>query len=72
MISVMTFDTKITDTEFFRSGSDKWIGGVCGGIAQVTGWDVALVRALVVAGGFVSLGTVVLLYLAAWMLLPER
>ncbi|GGF95155.1 hypothetical protein GCM10007304_06240 [Rhodococcoides trifolii] len=68
----MTFDMKTTDTEFFRTGSEKWIGGVCGGIAQFTGWDVALVRALVVGGGFVSLGAVVLLYLAAWMLVPER
>ncbi|MGU3436609.1 PspC domain-containing protein [Actinomycetes bacterium M1A6_2h] len=68
----MTFDMKSTQTEIFRSGSEKWIGGVCGGIAQITGWDVALVRALVVGGGFVSFGAVVLLYLAAWMLVPER
>lgn len=46
-------------------------GGVCRGLAEYTGYDVALFRlgaiALVVLGG-----AGVTLYLAAWLLIPER
>ena len=47
------------------------MGGVCGGIARATGIDVLIVRvamvALTVAGG-----TGALLYVAAWLMLPEE
>lgn len=46
-------------------------GGVCAGLAAYTGYDVALFRlgviALVILGG-----AGITLYLAAWLLLPER
>jgi phage shock protein C len=46
-------------------------GGVCAGLAEYTGIDVALVRlgaiALVLLGG-----AGITLYLAAWLLIPER
>jgi phage shock protein C len=70
-VSVMTFD-KNTTKEFTRSSSEQWLGGVCAGIADFTGWDVSLVRALTVGAGLVSFGAVVLIYLAAWMLVPAR
>lgn len=55
-----------------RSRSDKWLGGVCGGIAAYTGWDVNLIRLGVVLLTLVSTGTAILAYLAAWILLPEE
>lgn len=58
--------------EFVRSDSQKLLAGVCGGIAEYFDIDVNLVRVLTAIGALVSFGTVVLVYLAAWMLMPER
>src|SRR5580698_10338140 len=46
------------------------IAGVCAGFAQHFGWDVALVRVLVVAVLF-GCGTPVLAYIVAWIVMPE-
>jgi Putative stress-responsive transcriptional regulator len=51
-------------------GESRWISGVCSGIAQKTGWDVALVRGLVVVLSF-FFWFLVALYGAAWLLLPD-
>ncbi|BCN60554.1 hypothetical protein RE9427_39240 [Prescottella equi] len=48
------------------------LSGVCGGIAEYFGIDVNLVRVAAVVGAFVSLGTVALIYLAAWMIMPSE
>ncbi len=58
--------------EFVRSDSQKMIAGVCGGVADYFAVDVNLVRVLTVIGTLVSGGTVALVYLAAWMLMPQR
>ncbi|SNS63420.1 PspC domain-containing protein [Rhodococcoides kyotonense] len=58
--------------EFVRSDSQKMVAGVCGGVAEYFGIDVNLVRVLTVLGAFLSFGTVALVYIAAWMLMPER
>ncbi len=54
-----------------RSRSDRWLGGVCGGLSQITGlaaWIWRLLFALLVlcagAGGLV--------YLLLWILVPEE
>jgi phage shock protein PspC (stress-responsive transcriptional regulator) len=54
-----------------RSRDDRWLGGVCGGIAQVTGvasWIWRLMFALLV----LCAGTGVLVYLLMWLLVPEE
>jgi phage shock protein PspC (stress-responsive transcriptional regulator) len=57
---------------FRRSVGDRWIAGVCGGIATRTGLDPTLVRVvailLAVFGHLVGL----IAYLAAWALVPEE
>lgn len=58
--------------EFVRSDSQKMVAGVCGGIAEYFAIDVNLVRVLTVIGTLISGGTVALVYLAAWMLMPQR
>jgi phage shock protein PspC (stress-responsive transcriptional regulator) len=54
-----------------RVGAGRFHAGVCAGLAEYTGIDVALVRlgaiALVLIGG-----AGITLYLAAWLLIPER
>jgi phage shock protein C len=53
-----------------RSRSDRWLGGVCGGIAAVTGVATWFWRLLFVVLATFA-GTGVLLYLLGWLLLPE-
>ena len=54
-----------------RSRQDRWLGGVCGGLEQVSGlaawiWRLLFLMALVCAGsGF-------LVYVLMWLLVPEE
>ena len=48
------------------------IAGVCVGLAQAYGWDVALVRIATVVGFFFSGGIVAIAYLACWIGIPEE
>lgn len=54
-----------------RRSEDHWIGGVCSGLAERLGIDALVVRALF---GLLSLGMGlgVVLYLIAWLLVPDR
>ncbi|WP_235737657.1 PspC domain-containing protein [Nocardioides alcanivorans] len=55
-----------------RSRHDKMLGGVCGGIASYTGFDVTLIRILMVAAAVFGLGTAVVFYLIAWVVMPQE
>lgn len=54
-----------------RSLTDRWIGGVCGGIAQRYDLDPTLVRLgfviLSLAGAFPG----IFAYIVAWIIMPE-
>lgn len=67
----MNFDSN-APRPFVRSTTDRMLAGVCGGIAEYFGIDVNLVRVAALVAAFASAGTAVLLYLAMWMLVPER
>ena len=54
-----------------RSRDDRWIGGVCGGVARYAGIDANLVRLLVVLGTVLGFGSLLVVYLVAWLLMPE-
>jgi len=49
----------------------RMIAGVCSGLALHYGWDLSLVRVLAVVALFISCGTAMLLYFAAWIIIPE-
>lgn len=56
----------------YRDASDKFIGGVCSGIANYLNTDPAIVRilfAIITFGGF---GLGFLLYILLWMILPSQ
>ena len=56
-----------------RSRNDRWLAGVCGGIAEWLGWDPTLVRILYIAVSILSVGFPgMLVYVALWVLMPER
>jgi phage shock protein PspC (stress-responsive transcriptional regulator) len=54
-----------------RSNDDRWLGGVCGGVAEYAGMDANLVRLLVVLGTVLGLGSLLLVYVVAWILMPQ-
>jgi phage shock protein PspC (stress-responsive transcriptional regulator) len=54
-----------------RSRDDRWLGGVCGGFAQFFGVDANLVRLLVALGTILGFGSLIIAYVAAWILMPE-
>jgi phage shock protein C len=54
-----------------RSRDDRWIGGVCGGIAKITGVESWIWRLALVGLAFFG-GTGVLLYLLLWLFVPEE
>lgn len=54
-----------------RRGRDRWIGGVCDGLARRLGWNVALVRALMILSTF-FFGAGAAFYGMAWLLLPDE
>ena len=50
----------------------RQIAGVCIGLAQAYGWDVALVRIFTVVGLIFSGGLVAVAYLACWIGIPQE
>jgi phage shock protein C len=54
-----------------RSRDNRMIAGVCAGFAQHYGWDLNLVRVVTALVSFFSGGTGVLVYLIAWVIIPE-
>jgi phage shock protein C len=55
-----------------RSRRHRWLGGVCGGLAEWLGWNPNLVRFLYVVGSIVSVGfpgSVV--YVILWIVIPR-
>lgn len=56
----------------FRPIVGRKIAGVCIGLSQAYGWDVALVRIFAVIGLFFSGGLIFVAYLAGWIGIPEE
>jgi phage shock protein C len=54
-----------------RSRDDRWLSGVCGGVADYTGLDANLVRLLVVLGTVLGFGSLLVAYVVAWVLMPQ-
>jgi phage shock protein PspC (stress-responsive transcriptional regulator) len=48
------------------------LAGVCGGMAKMIGVDAAILRIILVAATLLGFGTGAILYVAAWILMPEE
>jgi phage shock protein PspC (stress-responsive transcriptional regulator) len=57
--------------KLYRSRSNRVIGGVCGGLAQYIGIDPTVVRLIMALVTFVG-GMSLLVYLIAWLIIPEE
>jgi len=56
---------------FRRSRTDRWFGGVCGGMARSTGME-AWVWRLIFSALFICAGAGLLLYLLLWLFVPSE
>ncbi|MBI3349507.1 MAG: PspC domain-containing protein [Burkholderiales bacterium] len=54
-----------------RARVDRWIGGVCGGIARATGLD-SWVWRLIFTVLFLAFGSGILVYILLWIFVPEE
>ena len=54
----------------YRSGKDRILGGVCGGIGEYLGVDPVVVRLLWVLSSFWGVG--ILAYIVAWIIIPRN
>lgn len=62
----------MTETrQLARSTSNRWVGGVCAGLADYLRIDPTVVRVLTVVAALFSVGAVGLAYVIAWILVPE-
>lgn len=67
-----SYSERKTRGRLYRDTSDKFLGGVCSGIAAYLNTDPAIVRilfAIITLGGF---GLGFLIYILLWMILPTR
>ena len=71
IIGEVTSETRSAPRRLTRSRTDRLLGGVCGGLARATGLDPLVLRVAVVALTLAG-GTGALLYVVAWLLLPDE
>lgn len=57
--------------KLYRSETDKILGGVCGGIAEKYNKDPSIIRILT-AILVLAMGSGLLLYLIAWIVIPTK
>jgi phage shock protein PspC (stress-responsive transcriptional regulator) len=55
----------------YRSGRDKVLGGVCGGIAEYLNVDPVIIRLIWVVGALIW-GAGIVLYIIAWIIIPRN
>ncbi len=56
----------------YRSKTQRVLGGVCGGLGEHLDVDPTVIRLALVLVTLISLGTGLLLYLIAWIIVPEE
>jgi len=58
--------------ELKRSRTDRMVAGVCGGIGEYLGIDPNVIRLVWVVVTVFTVGTGILAYLLAWLVIPEE
>jgi phage shock protein C len=53
----------------YRSRSDRWLAGICGGLGHYFGLDPTLIRVLFVLFGLV-IGGGIIAYILLWIIIP--
>lgn len=58
--------------KLYRSRTSRYLAGVCGGIGEYFGIDPNIIRIIAVLIALGSVGTALLVYIVAALLLPEE
>lgn len=56
----------------YRSGTERMLGGVCGGLGEHLDVDPSIIRLIWVVVTAFSLGIGLIVYIAAWIIIPEE
>jgi phage shock protein PspC (stress-responsive transcriptional regulator) len=56
----------------YRSKNDRMMGGVCAGLGEHLDVDPTVIRLIWAVIAVLSIGTGVLVYILAWILIPEE
>ena len=60
------------DKKIFLSETNKKIGGVCGGIGDYFNIDPTLVRLIWIVITLMTMGTGIVAYIIAWVIIPQQ
>lgn len=63
--------TGTTRRRLYRNPDDKMLGGVISGLAAYLGWDVTLLRFLLLIVLICGVGTLIPVYIICWLIIPE-
>lgn len=58
--------------KLYRSRTNRWIFGVCGGLAEFFGIDPTVVRLVFVVGALLGFGSFILIYLVMFFVVREE
>ena len=71
MVKKRKIKSKKKVKRLYRSGKEKILGGVCGGIAEYFNVDPTIIRILWILFLF-GFGTGILAYIIAWIIIPRN
>lgn len=60
------------EKKLFRSRTEKWIGGICGGLGIFFGMDPTIWRLIFLLGALFGLGSFILIYIVMWIVVPRE
>jgi len=55
----------------YRSRKEQMLGGICGGLGEHLDVDPSIIRLVWVVVTLLSLGTGIIVYLVAWIIIPQ-
>lgn len=58
--------------QLFRSKNERMLGGVCGGLGEHLDIDPTVIRLIWAVITVLSFGTGIVIYILAWILIPEE
>jgi phage shock protein C len=61
----------MTQKTLYRSVTNRQLAGVCGGLGEYFNIDPTLIRLLVAVLAIAGVGTGILFYIIAWIVIPE-
>jgi phage shock protein C len=62
----------VQNKTLYRSRTNRMVAGVCSGLGQFFGIDPTLVRLFFVLGTIFGLGSLIIVYIILWVVVPEE